>query len=72
MTFSEAVKYYYSLRHDERVAWQEEFINHANTVKDLQFVLGHVHKKYRKSIVTKMRQVAKNADERKIASFYRV
>ena len=72
MTFSEAIKHYFSLGYDERMAWQKEFINQAKTVKDLQFVLGHVDRKHRTEIVQKMREVAATDEEKRIVSFYRI
>jgi hypothetical protein len=72
MTFSEAIKYYFSLGYDDRMAWQKEFFNHANTVKNLQFVLEHVNRGYRTEIVQKMQEVALTEEEKKIANFYKI
>lgn len=72
MEFSEAIKHFYSLNYDERMAWQKEFINCAKTVKDLQFVLSLVDKSFRKEIVEKMRKVAVTDEEKKIAFLYKI
>jgi hypothetical protein len=72
MTFTEATKHYFSMKYEERVAWQKEFINQAKTVKDLQFVMNQVSREYRKEIVEKMREVAVTEKEKKIAYFYRI
>ena len=72
MTFQEATKHYFSLGYDDRMAWQKEYIDYANTVKDLQFVMNHISKDYRKEIVERMREIAVTDEEKKIAYFYKI
>ena len=71
-SFDEAIKYYYSLGYDDRMAWQQDFINHAKTVENLRFVLHQVNQKYRKEIIEKMRNVAASDEEKKIAYSYAI
>ena len=71
-SFAEAIKYYYSLGYDERIAWQNEFINHAKTVKDCQYLLYTLNKSHRKEIVEKMHKVAISDEDKKIAFSYRI
>ena len=77
LSFDDAKKYHFSLPYSERVDWRDEFIKHANCVKDLRFVLDHIDKPnqkeyeiYRTKIVTKMREVAITDEDKKIAFGY--
>ena len=71
-TFDDALKYYYSLGYDERMAWQKDFIGYAKTVNNLQKVLNLVDKKYRKDIVEKMQEIAVTDEEKRIAFSYMI
>ena len=71
-TFGDAIKYYYTLGYDNRMAWQKDFIGYAKTVKDLQRVLNLVDKKYRKEIVEKMQKIAVTDEDKQIAFFYKI
>ncbi len=68
--FCDAVKYFHFLGYDERILWVPKFIDHANSVADLKYILNHVDKKYRSTIVSKMREIAKTDEEKKIAFSY--
>jgi len=70
-TFAEAIKYYHTLGYDDRIAWQKDFIGHAKTVKDCQYLLYSMHKGHRKEIVEKMQKVAVSDEDKKIAFSYK-
>jgi len=70
-TFDEAIKYYHTLSYEDRIAWQKDFIGHAKTVKDCQYLLYSMHKGHRKEIVEKMQKVAVSDDDKKIAFGYK-
>ena len=69
-SFAEATKYFYSLGYDDRMAWSEELIRHAKTIKELQSLLGIVKREYRQKIVEKMREIATSDEEKRIAFSY--
>lgn len=71
-TFSEAIRYYYSLKYDERIAWEKQLIDHAKNVKDLQSVMNLLNGKHRKEIIEKMREIAVTDEEKKIAFWYKI
>ena len=68
--FDDAIKYYYSLGYNDRIAWQKDFISYATTMKSLQSALSLVGKEYRKEIVEKMREIAITDKEKQIAFSY--
>lgn len=70
-TFDEAIKYYHTLGYEDRIAWQKDFIGHAKTVKDCQYLLYSMHKGHRKEIVEKMQKVAVSDEDKKIAFSYK-
>lgn len=69
-TFDEAIKYYHTLSYEDRIAWQKDFIGHAKTVKDCQYLLYSMDKGHRREIVEKMQKVAMTDEDKKIASNY--
>ena len=69
-SFADAIKYYHTLNYEDRIAWQKEFIDHAKTVKDCQYLLYSLHKGHRKEIVEKMQKIAITDEEKKIAYSY--
>lgn len=70
-SFAEAIKYYHTLGYEDRIAWQKEFIDHAKTVKDCQYLLYTISKSHRKEIVEKMQKVATSDEDKRIAFSYR-
>ena len=71
-TFGEAIKYYHTLGYENRIAWQKDFINHAKTVKDCQYLLYTIGGGHRKEIVEKMQKIAVTDEEKKIAYSYAI
>ena len=71
-TFAEAIKYYHTLGYEDRIAWQNDFIDHAKTVKDCQYLLYSMDKRHRKKIVEKMQKVAVTDEDKKIAFGYSI
>ena len=70
-TFAEAIKYYHTLDYENRIAWQKDFIEHAKTVKDCQYLLYTIGSGHRKEIVEKMQKVAVSDEDKKIAFSYK-
>ena len=71
-SFDEAIKYYHTLGYDDRIAWQNEFLSHAQSVKDCQYLLYTMDKGYRKEIVEKMQKLAVSDEDKRVASSYKV
>ena len=70
--FADAIKYYHTLNYDERKNWQNEFISHAQTVKDCQYLLYTLNKSHRKEVVEKMHTLAITDEDKKIAFSYTI
>lgn len=71
-TFDHAVKYFYTLNYEERIAYQHKLVEYANSVKELTSALYILNGKYRTEIVKKMRQVAVTNEEISIANSYQL
>lgn len=71
-TFADAIKYYYSLGYNDRIAWQNEFFSYAKTVKDCQYLLYTLDKGHREEIVEKMQELAISNEDKKIAFSYKI
>lgn len=71
-SFADAIKYYHTLNYEDRMAWQNEFINRAKTIKDCQYLLYTLNNGHRKEIVEKMQKIAVTDEEKKIAYSYAI